>query len=298
MQPTRYDLRKVALSVLFICSLVAIMFMGSRTNADGETSEDAQTRATEYALLHSEIAREAEAIETRDNKITLYLNYVQLTGISAEYDGQKLTAPVVLFSEAMCDCTVSFTEDTLTISAEGIQLEATVGRQYVIANNRYLYAPGAVTLDEDGQIRADVELLSEIFGCEYNFDYESRSLYITRTGKLIEQGEGYNQKDLYWLSRIINAESRGESFYGKLAVGTVVMNRVASSRFHNTVYGVIFAPGQFTPAESGMINLYPTEDSVLAAKIVLDGYRVNENILFFHAVNGSDVGSYRFLYWS
>lgn len=288
MQPNRYDLRKVALSVLFICSLVAIMFMGSRANADGETGEDALIASSESSQLHSEIAREAEAIETRDTKIAVYLNYVPLTGISAEYDGETLTAPLVLFSEAMCDCTVSYNDSILTIKAEGVELEASVGREYVIANNRYLYVPGGVKLHEDGHITAPVELLSEIFGCEYTFDAESKSLYISRTGSFIEQGEGYNQKDLYWLSRIINAESRGESFYGKLAVGTVVMNRVASSRFHNTIYGVVFAPGQFTPAGSGMINMAPTEESVLAAKVVLDGYRVNENILFFHAINGSD----------
>ena len=289
MQPTRYDLRKVALSVLFICSLVAIMFMGSRANADGETSEDALIASTDSTQLHSEIVREAEAIESRDNKIAIYLNYVQLTGVSAEYDGETVTVPVMLFAEAMCDCTVRYTDDTLRISAKGVELEAVVGCEYVVANGRYLYVPGGVKFHDDGPISASIDTLSKIFGCEYNFDSESKSLYITRTGEFIEQGDGYyNKKDLYWLSRIINAESRGESFYGKLAVGTVVMNRVASTRFQNTVYGVVFAPGQFTPAESGAVNMAPSEDSVIAAKVVLDGYRVNENILFFHAVNGSD----------
>lgn len=58
-------------------------------------------------------------------------------------------------------------------------------------------------------------------------------------------------EDLELLAAIIQCEADGEPYEGKLAVGSVVMNRVASSSFPNTVMGVIYQPGQFSPVASG-----------------------------------------------
>ena len=69
---------------------------------------------------------------------------------------------------------------------------------------------------------------------------------------------------------------------GKIAVGNVVMNRVASYKFPNTVEGVIFQKNQFSPASSGSIHRDPNWESVVAAKLVLDGAVVLENALFFN----------------
>ena len=285
MQPTGLVyLRRVALIVLFICSLVAIMVMGSRVQADGETSEDAVIAEAEVSQLTQQITAEAQAIESRDNKIALYSNYLQLTGVVAEYDGEEVIVPVVLFSEAMSDCTVSYTKNSVEITAEGLCIEAVVGERYIVANDKYIYVDGGIELREDGHIWTSIDVMSRIFGCEYTFDAESKSVHLTLTGDYISKEKNYTSKDLYWLARIINAESRGESFIGKLAVGTVVMNRVASRNYPNSVYGVIFDRGQFTPAESGSVYRTPLEDCVTAARIVLDGYRISNSILFFHSI--------------
>ena len=71
---------------------------------------------------------------------------------------------------------------------------------------------------------------------------------------------------------------------GKIAVGTVVMNRVKSSQYPNTVYGVIFDKKygtQFTPVASGSIYNTPSADSIEAARRVLQGERTDSRILFF-----------------
>lgn len=71
---------------------------------------------------------------------------------------------------------------------------------------------------------------------------------------------------------------------GKLAVGSVVMNRVASSEYPSTVYGVVFdrrGGVQFTPVANGEIYRTPDAESIEAAKRCLDGERVSESILFF-----------------
>ncbi|MBQ2468213.1 MAG: cell wall hydrolase, partial [Clostridia bacterium] len=86
------------------------------------------------------------------------------------------------------------------------------------------------------------------------------------------------------LSRIISAEAEGEPLEGKLAVGTVILNRVASPDYPDTIYGVIFDRQngvQFTPAGSGTVYCDPGPDSVRAAKMCLEGYRTSGDILFF-----------------
>ena len=64
-------------------------------------------------------------------------------------------------------------------------------------------------------------------------------------------------------------------------MGNVVLNRVASSLFPNSVYDVIFQRNQFTPASSGSINREPSEDAVIAAKLCLDGANTADNALYF-----------------
>ena len=71
---------------------------------------------------------------------------------------------------------------------------------------------------------------------------------------------------------------------GKLAVGNVVLNRVRSAAYPNTIYGVIFDRKygiQFSPVANGTIYNVPTEDAVIAAKMCLEGYSLSSDILYF-----------------
>ena len=99
-------------------------------------------------------------------------------------------------------------------------------------------------------------------------------------------GAAYDAQELYWLSRIISAESQGEPMAGQIAVGNVVLNRVASGEFPNTIPGVIFdrVDGvQFEPVENGRVYDAPTEQSVAAAMRVLDGEETVDGALYFYA---------------
>ncbi|WP_130807500.1 cell wall hydrolase [Senegalia massiliensis] len=95
----------------------------------------------------------------------------------------------------------------------------------------------------------------------------------------------YSYDDFYWLSRIIHAESKGESYDGKVAVGSVVMNRVNSNKFPDTIKEVIFEQNkntsQFTPVSTGSIINTPSEDSMKAALDALEGKKPVGNSLFF-----------------
>jgi N-acetylmuramoyl-L-alanine amidase len=91
--------------------------------------------------------------------------------------------------------------------------------------------------------------------------------------------------DLYWLSRIIHSESASEPYNGKVAVGNVVLNRVQSKSFPNSVYGVIFEYykniPQFSPVADGTIYNTPSEESVRAARDSLNGVKPVGNATYF-----------------
>ena len=290
MQPTGLVLRRVALCVMLVSSIIAIIIMSgeSSTEIKGDMVESS---VSSFESLELEVKKEADAEETRDDKIALFVNYVQVSGVTTQLDGDEVYVPARFFAEAMLDCKVIYSSSskTLTITADGLSFKATCGNSYIVANERYLYIEQGIALREDGQIWLPVSVLSKVFGIEYTFDESSKSVYLTPTGNFIKSGSKfYNSKDLYWLSRIISAESRGEPLYGQLAVGTVVMNRVAHKKYPNTIYGVIFDGAQFSPAVSGSVYKTPHEKSVIAAKIILEGYRVNENIIFFHSISSSN----------
>ncbi|WP_024866995.1 cell wall hydrolase [Butyrivibrio sp. FCS014] len=90
--------------------------------------------------------------------------------------------------------------------------------------------------------------------------------------------------ELAWLAATIQAEAGGESYTGKLAVGSVIMNRVKSSAFPNTVIAVITQNMQFASYRSGKVELIinngPNSTCMRAAQEVLDGARVGDYLFF------------------
>lgn len=95
---------------------------------------------------------------------------------------------------------------------------------------------------------------------------------------------GYSEADLKLMAAIIQAEAGGEPYEGKLAVGSVVMNRVMSSSFPNSLSEVIYQKNQFQPVRDGHLALIlergPNDTCIQAARQVLGGYR-SGNWLFF-----------------
>lgn len=98
--------------------------------------------------------------------------------------------------------------------------------------------------------------------------------------------------DIFWLARIIHAEAAGESYIGKVAVGSVIMNRVSSPNFPNTIYGVIFeyykGIPQFSPVQDGTIYNTPSNESYRAAQEAYNGSKpVGDALYFFNPAKAS-----------
>jgi len=170
------------------------------------------------------------------------------------------------------------------LSGNSLSLTAVEGGSYMIANGRYLYSE-RTPLISDGKLYVPLRPLAKALGGEVSWNGDTEQAVYRSTGSIIEPGSSYYDADeLYWLSRIISAESRGEPLIGQIAVGNVVLNRVRSEEFPNTIYSVIFDRKygvQFTPVANQSIYMEPTESSMIAAKIVLDGYSISEDILYF-----------------
>ena len=95
-------------------------------------------------------------------------------------------------------------------------------------------------------------------------------------------GSNYTSSDLYLLAKCIYAEARGESYTGQVAVGAVILNRVRSSKFPNSISGVIYQTGAFTAVTDGQINLSPDKTAMNAAQDAINGWDPTYGCLYYY----------------
>ena len=88
--------------------------------------------------------------------------------------------------------------------------------------------------------------------------------------------------DLYLLAKLIYSEARGEIYEGQVAVGAVVLNRVADAGFPNTLQGVIYQPWAFTALHDGQFNLEPNGTAYQAAQDAMNGWDPTYGCIFYY----------------
>ena len=223
-------------------------------------------------------------------------------GAGAIYSPPSWELPILVSDEVELPA-----EPSASASAQpgGEQLEEYGGELTELYINGALHSACRII---GGKVRMTLEEFAEVTGLEYEdgkidgvelklaesgeyVEVNGRCLYLeggllnVDGAELLEAGESfYNADDVYWLSRIIYSESGNQSLEGMLGVGDVVMNRVASAAFPNSIYEVIFDSRygvQFSPVETGSIYLEPTEECVIAAKLCLEGYDIVGGALYF-----------------
>ena len=151
-------------------------------------------------------------------------------------------------------------------------------RSHVLAG-AFSYETSAASLVLSGRTYVPLRSVANLLGARVEFiDWD------TPVKVLTGQQRSYTEDDLYWLSRIISAESQGENLKGQIAVGNVILNRVDSGEFPNTIKEVIFDRRngvQFEPVSNRTIYNEPTEQSVLAARLALSGADAAADSLYF-----------------
>ena len=172
---------------------------------------------------------------------------------------------------------------TSTMKANGLEITAGNGCYVTYANGRPLFSTTPNVIMSDGRMYIPVTIFAKAVGMKV--DATTSKISITGSFKpLLHADKFYNNDEVFWLARIIHAESRGEALIGQIAVGNVVLNRVKSAYYPNTIYGVIFDRKygvQFSPVLDGSIYNTPGYSATLAAKICLEGYDVSEGAFFF-----------------
>lgn len=192
------------------------------------------------------------------------------------------------------------------IYTDTTNLEFQIGDIYCILNSVRVEMPQSIIVND--RVMVPLKFLSESFGFHTRWNETLKTAIISSTAnfpsekdlenivfsstkakailqKEIEsQTSSYSQEDLYWLSRLVHAEARSEPYSGKLAVANVILNRVKSDEFPNSIKSVIFDTKngvQFTPTVNGEIYRTPSDESTRAALEALNGNNNAKNIFYF-----------------
>ena len=155
-------------------------------------------------------------------------------------------------------------------------------------DGRFLYCPEGWR-EFGGRVYFPADLSLRLFGLKLE-DTSLASASLDDSGKrLLRGGEDYYaahypSDDLFWLSHIIHAEAGGEPLAAQIGVGNVVLNRVRSEQFPDSVIAVVLDREnmvQFDPVENGTVARVPDEQAILAACLCLEGYRTAGDALYF-----------------
>ena len=187
--------------------------------------------------------------------------------------------------------TASWENGRAVLRDEGLELTAKPGDLYLCVNGRYLYIAGGVQVgyDENGGAVCTLvpaRTLAQALGAALTWD---GAIQISTAGAVlpVSGAEFYDADAVFLLSHIIYNESGNQPMEGRIAVGNVLLNRVAHPSFPGTLYDVVYQPGQFYPEKTGCMEKTPNAESVAAAKLCLEGAVVVPNAYWFNGVGNS-----------
>lgn len=262
---------------------------------DGEPAESVEFEILDgvcYVTVNSFVSMmDAEAMLEEENGVvsvntSTVIEVVPMESAAGETEAAD-ESETALEAEETAEAVI---DNAANVVTDDLSLTAAAGGNYVVANGRYLYAQNGL-IQLNGRVAAPVRLLARVYNLDVAYNAEDDLVLLShqegRAPYLADAGMVYDGDTLYWLSRIICAESGNQPLEGKIAVGNVVMNRVKDPKFPNNIYDVLFQKNQFSPAASGSIYREPNEESVVAAMLVMDGAQVTPNALFFNAAGAT-----------
>lgn len=193
--------------------------------------------------------------------------------------------PIRFISEALNISQIVWNEEakTVLIIKDSTKISLIINRNYAYVNDIYTSLDANAIL-VNGRTFVPLRFISNCFDADVDWNQNTYTVSINTKTSNITSNNSYTQDEVYWLSRIIEAEASGEPLKGKVAVGEVILNRVESNDFPNTIWSVIFDTKfgvQFEPVANGSIYNTPSEASIEAAKIALNGSNYVGKSLYF-----------------
>ena len=253
----------------------------------GVSAADNSAVAAEKCVTLYDMTSPKTQIPVGAKEIDVIINGRHVLDGRVFYMNGSTYVPIFAFADWLgyFDYSYNLWNRTATVCGENLEINAKVGKKYISANGRYFYTENEVLM-HNGTVYVPILPMVKALNGYLSYDSE-RGAFIVSSGdtRRLQSAEGfYREDEVYWLARIISAEAGGEPLDGKIAVGNVVLNRVRSSAYPNTIYGVIFDRKfgvQFSPVANGTVYKEPTAESIIAAKICLEGYTLSDEIEYF-----------------
>lgn len=196
--------------------------------------------------------------------------------------------PIRFVSDALGAHSITWDQSraTATIKQGSTTIQITENKKEAYVNGRKVILNKSARI-HSGRLYVPVRFVAESFGAKVGWDNTYYIVQINKSGVSVNSSLidwRYTKDEIFWLGRIIEAESSGEPASGKVAVGNVILNRVKSNEFPNTIYTVIFDRThgvQFEPIMNGSIYNTPSSESMISAKRALRGENIAGNSLYF-----------------
>lgn len=196
---------------------------------------------------------------------------------------------------AGADVSSSAQDGYYTLSGSGFELQYWEGDHYLCVNNRYYYSANGFPCI-NGRVYVPVSLAERLFSVTACI--QDGCIHVNTSGICLPSGwagyyeDTFGEDSVWWLSHIIHAEAYREGFEGHLGVGNVVMNRVASPLYPDTVAEVVSDTDyglQFDGTTDEAFEEEPDSVSLITAYLALEGYSVVGDSLFFIVPEACDI---------
>lgn len=201
-------------------------------------------------------------------------------------DNGRLLVPIRWASEAL-GATVSWDSENriVIVKKEDLELLIPVDDYFIWFNGQEMILDVPAKLVND-RTMVPLRVVSEALRSSVYWIQEENKIEIYTNQELatmtVLKPFAYDEEELSWLAKIIYLEANGEPFEGLVGVGSVVVNRANSGQFPDSIKGVIFQEGQFTPVRTGKIyDVTPSEEAIKAAKWAMIGKDNTFGALYF-----------------
>lgn len=222
---------------------------------------------------------EIAPVETDPDQVMVTVDGVASENCFARLEGWTSYVSFYYGAKALRpDLDITWEGGVFVARAQDVYMTVSCGDLYLQINGRYLPVEGGIRQADDGAAWLPVRVLATALGAQVAW---TGQVELTTGGSpLTEATRPYSNEDLDVLSRVIQHEAGYEPMQGRIAVGNVIMNRVHSPSFPDTVSGVVYARNQFP----GATNATPREGAILAAKLALEGVNVVPGAYYFNGV--------------
>lgn len=227
--------------------------------------------------------------KTNGDSIGIYVNEKEIkTDVTPFIKNGTTFVPVRSLCNALGIDNITWdeSEKSVHINTGENQIKLWVGKSYAYKNGKKYELTSKCEI-KDGRTMIPLRFVCESLGAEVLWDGVYSFIDIKKDGVVVSDdcvASNYTKDDVRWLSKIIEAESTGEPKKGQIAVGNVVLNRVKSPDYPNTIYGVIFDKKhgvQFQPVINNTIYNTPSKSCVDSARRAMSGENYAGDSLYF-----------------